>query len=1710
MLDETNIETIEFRAVAPVSKSNLRGLDEALGKLNALDSALKSINSRWSGIAQPVVFKKSIADIKEMIAAADRLQKFAPFGGLKANASMQPKNIAAVLGFDADAVQRFLTQAVMGGATKAQKDLQRQVRKFYSASGGEFRSVLGAQQGLSLFTKHFDPKQDPLSSLKMLFSGMGPMSMPMGAMAGGNIQNIGNIMAAQAAAARAAGAPTGKAKGKSKKEKVIVDDDDEDEDESGPTDTSTPKGNVIQRQERRGKTGRVRSVRTRYADANVTTDVVANAKGERKRSVVTTDLRAAAREEFERTGEKVQADFLKQMGAVSTGPRDRRIDKIRALADNMAQTIASMAGNSGFAALPKRQVEAGLDKLKKAIAKAALAEIEAIQEDMAKAPSKGQTAFARAQTQAQAARDRAAANVAALEQREDRRRMLARQRMAKMDAKQASEAEAVRNNLQAVGTHWQNFLASGGVETPTSGKMMLGRTGWTRELRAERKVPGQNMTEVFVAKIGEAEASFRRYNKALTDTKAAESAWLGDFIKNTAKVTAWATSVGVLYKSIEVARESFEDLVEIGPKVGRLEQVFRGVGGSAQELAADTLHLAAVNGQSTEEAMESAINWSRLGLTRVQVNEAVRLSLIAANVAQLSVEETTQHLQAIMQNYGLTVGQLSAKLGEMVQISNIYNVTNAEMLQGISRTSAVAKQAGLPFEELLGILGATVGATKQSGANIGNAIKTMIVALSNPALQEKLRTQFQFESTTGGENIKQMNGLLADLYVRYEKLNDAERQSMLFSVGGRYQASRMAAILDNYVRAQTLAINAQLHLNTAEQENLKIIDTMKAGLTGVADEWERFVYIQGNRGPVQAIEGITTAFRNLLALMNSPAGSTAMTGILAVMTAASARTLLTGIAAKDAIKGGFIGRSVSSVAGAGRTLNSWMNATIAGFVGSTMPRAAQFAAPIHPSLVQPSLLGRFVGGMGQMGQMGQMGGLAMARMGFGQIFQGANAGIRTAGALNVALGGTAAVLGTITKALAVAGVALAEFFAPIAVIIAGVIAFNKGMEILGLSSEAAQKKLAGFNDEAQKAAAAASAMAEASTLMGTMSKALSPDKGLMRPEDAKRMITQGADAFYADESDLKVRQQKADAMRQELLTMVDQNRMAEVRQKLDERGMALMSSRKKYLQDEYQAGHEAVQANAAEIARLQNIQKGPMGLFFHDSRTQKISELQAAQADLEGKQTQNIIDQQSELDDYLQDRLSYDEKHLAALESEKTALEGIAQLYQMIKTNNPLEQNAAAMYSAQAQSAAAGRHIELLNKQDETDYTAKNAINDRVKNLKAQEDALRGQMLPMISGGGKTGVPAFATPFAQQQHAGIQQQIDDIEKQIADAQTGRLLNPDGTQAAVTLGVVSRAQQREADIEAKRKADAEAAARAANVQTYEQQARFGLGQAASERGLTQSSYGYNQGDITVRQRNSLLAETARLEKEISTTQEGSAQWVQLEGEYLNDLYLRNKNLNDLLEQRSDIQRQIYQLTVDSNREFMKSFFGAGPEEMLQKLAAFRMTMTVGPDGRPQARPMTQGQFFSMSPDMRQSVGQLNPQFNPEMIELKNAQQEISDAITKAFGSLDLSKIDDGLVKASEQLAAAIGKFEAGGGKTPADAEAERMDNASKVIAGGAQKFSDAVDRFTVNVVQKLIDKLGGNGTNGTGATNGTSVPRSPQSGGFGGGRGIAGN
>jgi len=1109
---------------------------------------------------------------------------------------------------------------------------------------------------------------------------------------------------------------------------------------------------------------------------------------------------------------------------------------------------------------------------------------------------------------------------------------------------------------------WQDFIGRGGQQVSEE----------THPLTGKRRVVGRmesgGQMHTLTVTYDQAGASVTGLAKKMKEARQESGYLAGDFIKNTLKVTTWAASVSVLYKSVELVTHSFDRMVAVGLQSQRLDQIFRQVGGSTQELTSDVLQLAAMNGRAGDEAMSSAIQWARLGLTRVQINEAVRVSLIAANVANLTAAEATEKLMGITQSYGISIGQLGTVMGEMNQIANTYNVTNADMLDGISKTASVAKQAGVPLHELMGFLGATIGATAQSGANIGNMFKSITLALSNPGMQKDLRQGFGFEVTTGGQDIKGMSQILTDVFLKYEALNDAERQHLLYQIAGRTQSSRLAAMLNNYVVAQTLAVNAQLNLNSAEVENTKIKKALASQLQGLSTEWERFVVLQGNRGPLNVLSEITKSLRNVISLMNTPLGSGIATGILALLAVAGAKVALTGMTMKEGVGSkGFLSRSGATVMNAAGELNGYVNYAASNFAGN----------------------GRVGLGAGSVAAPAWVKGLATGANNLGNQWLNVARGGTQASAAMRALAGTGAL---VAKSISMATIAVAEFLVPILIVYGAVKLFNYGMEQIGLSSEAAEKKLAGFNAAAEKFGAAASAALEGADLMKTVEKAL---PNMRSDADRQHLLSQAAEATNQDIEDPGLRAKAVDQTRAQWELLLKQsaayegiNRFAEINKALEAERARGLQRNFNLIQDEFNARQRSIKANADEIVRLEAKQKGMFGGIGFATRQKDIDERKAQGSQLALAQTHTTLDLTNE--ESLEKRLEYDTESAARVKTQQTTLEAIASIYQSISASNPFEKASLELAGMNAEVQAIDRRLAAVKARDASDFAGKAARENVIGKLKEEEAAIQLR----IGVAQEKSKKAKSGGLFWDYNPAYYGNIDRANKEIADANDELVKNRADQKLAGAGQIPGMAsddternlkERKELNQEREKKV-AQRDALNINMPFYDAATQAQFGREEGKRETSPFSIGR---DETQKLQNLIGREASgagpgsgikgQLEamKEMPQTVELVSRQLELQ----NQLY----EAQGALRRRSfDVERDINQLIVDRRKEFEHSILGSGPAEMLRKLASF----SLGNGGK-----MTTGQFLSLSPEMRRDVGMVDTRFDPGMMDLRREQHRM---------------------------------------------------------------------------------------------------------------------
>jgi hypothetical protein len=301
-------------------------------------------------------------------------------------------------------------------------------------------------------------------------------------------------------------------------------------------------------------------------------------------------------------------------------------------------------------------------------------------------------------------------------------------------------------------------------------------------------------------------------------------------------------------------------------------------------------------------------------------------------------------------------------------------------------------------------------------------------------------------------------------------------------------------------------------------------------------------------------------------------------------------------------------------------------------------------------------------------------------------------------------------------------------------------------------------------------------------------------------------------------------------------------------------------------------------------------------------------------------------------------------------------------------------------------------------------------------------------------------------------------------------------------------MVSRARQREALQEQLMRSKSAMAAAEATKGLAQNQEAFQYGQERADRNAAGADYGVDPTAKLLEQRKYLTQDIASVEQQINLDSAKGLDVMAEKGQLLQDINLLERDTLSILQRQQEVERDIKQLTIDQHKEFMRSFYGAGPAEMLQKLAAFRMAFNDNGTKRPG---MSQGAFYAMSPEMRKNYGELNPEYNPQMIELKNERNRITNAIVDMFGSMKPTDIDAGLRGISDALANAAAGIQ------------QMLPQAALTAAASITKAGDSVAEALDGVADKIKAALVGGG----GTTRGGQTPANAQSGGLGGSVGF---
>lgn len=277
----------------------------------------------------------------------------------------------------------------------------------------------------------------------------------------------------------------------------------------------------------------------------------------------------------------------------------------------------------------------------------------------------------------------------------------------------------------------------------------------------------------------------------------------------------------------------------------------------------------------------------RAGFTNA--DKMAELSVLAQSAGDLQRGTADDYLIATNAAYDLkgNIEKLNAVLDSQNYITNHAAVSMEDMAQATSEAASIAAQYGVQIDELSALTAVAVSKTRESGSEVGNALKSIFITLqdttSKPVVEAFDAVGISMTKIVdGAERLKTPIELLKELSVAFNELpeGDTKRANILTDIGKKYHANTLSSILSDWESYESMLDLYSHGSGSAMDEAMKSANNLEGSLNRLGNTWTSIV---NNVIDSDALINATNGFNSVLSVVDKLTSSLGSLGTISTI-----------------------------------------------------------------------------------------------------------------------------------------------------------------------------------------------------------------------------------------------------------------------------------------------------------------------------------------------------------------------------------------------------------------------------------------------------------------------------------------------------------------------------------------------------------------------------------------------------------------------------------------------------------------------------------------------------------------------------------------------------------------------------------------------------------------------------------------------------------
>jgi len=292
-------------------------------------------------------------------------------------------------------------------------------------------------------------------------------------------------------------------------------------------------------------------------------------------------------------------------------------------------------------------------------------------------------------------------------------------------------------------------------------------------------------------------------------------------------------TLGASFNALSIGGRIFKDVIsstiEVEKSLVEINSVFQLSTQNLDRFAKGLFDVSRETSQSFSVAAEAAKEFSRQGLGMQETLKRTKDALTLTRLAGIDATEAVNTLTASINGFHGAALDSTQITNKLATVDAAFAVSSRDLAQGLARAGAAASDAGVSFDELIGLITAAQQTTARGGAVIGNSLKTIFTRI------ERSNTIDAFEEL--GVKVRDVQGntlsamqILKNFAGAYDGLGSSVKKQAAELVGGVYQINVLKALLTDVSNQSGVFAQAQKISAGATEEATKRNEALNKSL----------------------------------------------------------------------------------------------------------------------------------------------------------------------------------------------------------------------------------------------------------------------------------------------------------------------------------------------------------------------------------------------------------------------------------------------------------------------------------------------------------------------------------------------------------------------------------------------------------------------------------------------------------------------------------------------------------------------------------------------------------------------------------------------------------------------------------------------------------------------------------------------------------------